>query len=1323
MNNLKLYSEISLNIELQSQDEKLLFSAFDIERNRLFFASSANFVYNTQLSSFQDGKSWKEILLSAEIHLLDLENGDVITSFDYLMEKEALVLGTSNGLLLLHMVDDNVTEVVGQVEGGVKCVSPSPDGDLLSVVTGSGQLLVMTHDWDVLYETSIEDHPPDGVDVSKDLSTISKSSVSWRGDGKYFSTLSEMKSSSSSSLGKKLKIWERDSGSLHAMSDAKTFMGAVMEWMPSGAKIAAVYDRKAKDECPAIVFYERNGLYRSSYTINGPKDATVEILKWNCSSDLLASVVRYDKHDAVKIWYFSNNHWYLKHEVRFPSQDGVSLMWDPIKPLQLICWTLRGQVTVYNLTWVTSITESSIALVIDDSKILVTPLSLSLMPPPLYLFHLKLPSAVRDVALHSRGTKNRVAAFLSDGSLCVAELPESDSWEELEGKELCIDCSIPDIAFGSLSHLTWLDSHSLLAVSHYGSSHNECFTHGTPCEEKLRGSYLQEIELMCSEDHVPGLITNSGWHGKISHKNYLEGLVIAIASNPANVSSAFVQFDGGKVLNYHSKSGLAVTEWIAKHDGISFPSSCPMMGAALVSDGGSLQPLLVGLDDIGRLHVGQETLCNNCSSFSFYSNLADEVTTHLILSTKQDFLFIVNISDILHGEIESKYQNFFHLGVRKREEENANFINIWERGAKVVGVLHGDEAAVIIQTTRGNLECIYPRKLVLSSIINALIQRRFKDALLMVRRHRIDFNVLVDYCGWQAFLESASEFVRQIDNLSYVTEFVCAVRSGNIMETLYKNYVSLSGLKETDDVQAKIPDVYDNKVSSILLAVRKALEEQVSESPGRELCILTTLARSEPPALEVALERIKVIREMELLGSDDPRKATYPSAEEALKHLLWLSDSEAVFEAALGLYDLNLAAIVALNSQRDPKEFLPYLAELERMPSLIMQYNIDLRLNRLDNALKHIIMAGDAYYIDCLSLLKKNPKLFPLGLQLITDPTKRMQVLEAWADHLSDEKSFEDAATNYLCCSRLDKALKAYRDCGNWTGVLTVASLLKIGKDEMMQLAHDLCEELQAMGKPAEAAKIALEYCGDVPNGISLLISAREWEDALRISFMHMQDKLVSEVQNASLECASTLSGEYEEGIEKVGKYLTRYLAVRQRRLLLAAKLRSEERSVNDLDDDTASEASSNFSGMSAYTTGTRRGSAASVSSNATSRARDARRQKSRGKIRPGSPGEEMALVEHLKGMSLATGAIRELKSLLSCLIMLGSEEVAKKLQRVAESFQLSQMAAVKLAEDTLSSDSINEEAHALERYVEKVKADPQTSPAMSWRCKVFISP
>ncbi|GAV76077.1 IKI3 domain-containing protein [Cephalotus follicularis] len=1092
--------------------------------------------------------------------------------------------------------------------------------------------------------------------------------------------------------------------------------------MPSGAKIAAVYDRKAEDKSPSIVFFERNGLERSSFSVNELTNAAVEFLKWNCSSDLLAAVVRCEKFDSLKIWFFSNNHWYLKHEIRYSRQDGARFLWDPTKPLQLICWTLRGQITIFNFIWTTAVMENSTALVIDDSRILITPLSLSLMPPPMCLFNLKFPSGVRDMALYSKNSTNSLAAFLSDGSVCVVELPALETWEELDGKEFSIEASISETVFGSLIHLIWLDLHMLLSVSHYGVSHGNCVSQAILSDDGIFGYYMQEIELLCAEDNVPGLVSCSGWHAKISNRHSLERKVIGISSNPAKKCSAFVQFDGGKISEYSSKTGF--TGDASKHDDVSFSASCPWMSVVPVATSGHLKPLLFGLEETGRLNISGRSICNNCSSFSFYSNLAVQVMTHLILSTKQDLLFVVDIADILHGELELRYENFIYVANKRREGENINFINIWEKGAKVIGVLHG-EAAVILQTTRGNLECIYPRKLALSSIVNALVQGHFKDALLMVRRHRIDFNVIVDHCGWQRFLESASEFVRQVNNLSYITEFVCAIKNENIVETLYKNSISLPCLKEAKDVQTK--DYKDSsandKVSSVLLAIRKALENQVPESPPRELCILTTLARSDPPALEESLQRIKVIREMELLGSNDPRRMSYPSAEEALKHLLWLSDSEAVYEAALGLYDLNIAAIVALNSQRDPKEFLPFLQELEHMPSLLMRYNIDLRLHRYENALKHIVSAGDAYYAECMNLIKKNPVLFPLGLQLITDPTKRGQVLEAWGDHLSDEKCFEDAATTYLCSSKLEKALQAYRASGNWSGVLTVAGLLKLGKDEILQLAQDLCEELQALGKPGEAAKIALDYCGDVKQGVNLLITAREWEEALRVAFMHRSEDLVSEVKNASLECASSLIGEYEEVLEKVGKYLARYLAVRQRRLLLAVKLQAEERSMSDIDDDTASEASSTYSGMSVYTTGSRKGSSISTSSTMASKARDTRRQKNRGKIRPGSPGEEMALVEHLKGMCLTAGAKRELKSLLASLVMLCDEESARKLQRAGENFQFYQLAAVKLAEETMSTDILNVHEHTLEHHTQKVKRELQNSESFSWRSKVFLSP
>lgn len=119
---------------------------------------------------WQEKEAWsKNSSLSADVGIIDLEPDDNVTSFDYLMEKEALLLGTSNGLLLLYDVDANATQVVGNLDGGVNCISLSPDGELLAIITGFGQILVMTHDWDLLYETPLDE----GHHVSKDYPPLS----------------------------------------------------------------------------------------------------------------------------------------------------------------------------------------------------------------------------------------------------------------------------------------------------------------------------------------------------------------------------------------------------------------------------------------------------------------------------------------------------------------------------------------------------------------------------------------------------------------------------------------------------------------------------------------------------------------------------------------------------------------------------------------------------------------------------------------------------------------------------------------------------------------------------------------------------------------------------------------------------------------------------------------------------------------------------------------------------------------------------------------------------------------------------------------------
>jgi len=110
--------------------------------------------------------------------------------------------------------------------------------------------------------------------------------------------------------------------------------------------------------------------------------------------------------------------------------------------------------------------------------------------------HLSIPCSSilsRYLSFLSNNLKNLLAAYLCDGSLCVVELPETDEWDRFEGNEIGVEnCSL-DFKPDNLLHLSWLDTHTLLGVSRFS---------------------LQEIEVACSENSLPGGVCLSGWHAK-----------------------------------------------------------------------------------------------------------------------------------------------------------------------------------------------------------------------------------------------------------------------------------------------------------------------------------------------------------------------------------------------------------------------------------------------------------------------------------------------------------------------------------------------------------------------------------------------------------------------------------------------------------------------------------------------------------------------------------------------------------------------------------------------------------------------------------------
>lgn len=107
-------------------------------------------------------------------------------------------------------------------------------------------------------------------------------------------------------------MWERDLGLLYSFLELKFLNVEILEWMFSGVKIVIVYDRRNEEKGYLIVFFERNGLERSLFSINELVDVVVEVLKWNCNFDFLVVIVRCEGYYCVKIWFFSNNYWYLK---------------------------------------------------------------------------------------------------------------------------------------------------------------------------------------------------------------------------------------------------------------------------------------------------------------------------------------------------------------------------------------------------------------------------------------------------------------------------------------------------------------------------------------------------------------------------------------------------------------------------------------------------------------------------------------------------------------------------------------------------------------------------------------------------------------------------------------------------------------------------------------------------------------------------------------------------------------------------------------------------------------------------------------------------
>jgi elongator complex protein 1 len=279
--------------------------------------------------------------------------------------------------------------------------------------------------------------------------------------------------------------------------------------------------------------------------------------------------------------------------------------------------------------------------------------------------------------------------------------------------------------------------------------------------------------------------------------------------------------------------------------------------------------------------------------------------------------------------------------------------------------------------------------------------------------------------------------------------------------------------------------------------MRVALEEQ--DRSKYMFTILTTDAKRTPPDLEAAMERVKSVKSK---SADE--------AESALKYLIFLADVDRLYDVALGMYDFQLVVMVAQHSQKDPREYLPFLTELRQLSFHRQRFRIDEHLGRFSKALVHLTSLvkesdekskeeGDTVFVELLKFVQSH-QLYTPALDLFEEDERRKKmILNVYGDYLANKLRYKDAGLAYYMADEKRKALDSYKEALEWTLVFSIAQELQSSKEDILELAGHLSNELMEKHHYKDAALVYIEYAGDYEAGVKTLTRGSYWTEAIRM--------------------------------------------------------------------------------------------------------------------------------------------------------------------------------------------------------------------------------
>ena len=623
-------------------------------------------------------------------------------------------------------------------------------------------------------------------------------------------------------------------------------------------------------------------------------------------------------------------------------------------------------------------------------------------------------------------------------------------------------------------------------------------------------------------------------------------------------------------------------------------------------------------------------------------------------------------------------------------KQNLNYKDFYmrtlERGASLVCC---SGIKLILQMPRGNLETIMPRLIVLDEIKKDVLNLKYEQAFILCRKNKINLNLIYDIDPEQ-FMKNIKLFVTGVKKEDYLNLFL-----NSLIDDYCEEFKILFNYnKSLNEINKNNTNTKTNKICKI---IRQLLLTDKNKETGEYLStIIITYIKQNP---HLYLDALKLVQQLKI--ENKPEKA-----DKALEFLCWMVQADTLFDFALMTYDFELVIMVAKHTQKDPKEYLKYLHELEEIRKtepIKMKYKINMDQKNYLGALKELSKGGDKYFKEALDLIQKY-NLYDEALSLYNSPLYEnffVQIYEKKGDYIMNlkdndvNKNENLAAMCYFRSRNYKKAFKIFCSLGK---VIEALNLLnEIDKNELdKDLFTILFELLDTIKEKKGKEELEKYYFYLINNKLWKIISPNEFNDLVNklielmvnsglynLSYIATvtilrqikdDEKLSNILSNLFKLLSDNLSLQYDLNYNLLQTNLT-FFKEKYNRLLIVQEIKKEHPEVYELDINKE-EDFDNVSDSGSIVSGSSKKSGRSSASK-TTKSKKKKKNKKRN-VKEGSPMEEEFLIENLKELKIEDNYIKDMNELCDVLNLNKMNEKGDELRKILKEYLIEVNAKIK---------------------------------------------